>query len=162
MRGARKKKEKEMVLWSDLKTARPLLLAQQAGFASSFLNILTNPVQTPARRCHYRQLSVSTLLRSMWRERLPTPASGRVLPFGQISGVMFWPISGRTTTIRPLLLYLLMQTKLYNLIQDTDWCPVRAPRLSEALLLPCSLHVPLTLWPPLERNVLPVRHALTN
>lgn len=57
-----------MVQRSGLKSAKPLLLARQAGFASSFLNPCTNPIQTPARRHHYGQMTALMVLRTHERK----------------------------------------------------------------------------------------------
>lgn len=57
-----------MVQRSGPKSAKALLLARQAGFASSFLNPCTGPIQTPARRHHYGQMTALTVLRTHERK----------------------------------------------------------------------------------------------
>lgn len=150
-----------MIGQSGLKSARPLLLAKGVGLADSFLKASTNPIQTPARKHHYRQRSGSTLLRTREGKGFLPPLLKEFCHSDRFFRVTFQPTS-RRTTIRPLLTHSFMGTKPYIFIQNTDRCPVLVLRLSEALLPPSSLHVPPTLWPLLERTVCPVRHALTN
>lgn len=82
-------REREIVRWSGLWAAKPLLLARQAALVRSFLNSCTNPNQTPIRRHHHGQMTVLTVLRTHERKRLPPLSSARVLPSGQICRVTF-------------------------------------------------------------------------
>lgn len=156
------KKEEREIRQSGLKPARPLLLAKGVGLAESFLQASTYPIQTPARRHRYRQVSASTLWRTHEGKGFLPPLLKEFCHLDRFFRVTFQPISRRMTTLRPLLTHLFMGTKPYIFIQNTDRCPVLALRLSEALLPPSPLRVPPTRWPLLERNICPVKHALTD